>query len=625
MKKNNILLGLLTFVFLQQPAQAGHDVANGGNAVVCYADQNKQNMVSVQLFDYWESDQLRPELGNLDLGSESLSVKDKVNLFIKKVSFFDYKRAVKYKAYSEILLNDLSQYIVNDITGPLIDDDHSTAIPAAPCYKEQFAIQIRNPAPGERRFKISARLFNSSLANNDTKAGILIHEIVYRTAIIDEKITNSDGTRLMNSVYAKEKYKTIDSVELRDFYNLANMDFYKLHKVQQLKPYNVNILVNETDASTICNTSPCSSPVVYPKNRTLFSGVRIHSPFFSYELADSEYGTSYYLDANDNLIQISDKISYCKPFFSLNTKVNGNPFIFSSNGNCLDKNNPQAASIELNLTPDKKVKSINGDSKVTLSNPLFIEVAGKRHPCSLVSSNYTGENLNLGNNGKVLGCHITPGHTFNYLFNGQNLLLGCRVADINACKITSFTYSNFVRFSEVGKLLIAFANQNFLAKTILNNSVTVLKGDFTHFNQDEQVLIGKVSTPLLFLDSQHIKHKYEGVLRHQSNGHYRLDGEGKLTASIDHSDASAPEGFMLSPEDVNGFKACPNVFGSNLGGNVGYPLKYNLFNLTPVFGTQKFINVSAGPSGAYQDVTDDQILTSDKIECKASEYGIIQL
>jgi len=236
-------LHALAFISLPLASVQAHEVRNGGNAVVCYSDESRGELRSVELFDYWEGRNFREEK-ILNLGAPNLSVAEKIDIFLTRVEAHDRVRAVQYRNYAKVLVNFTSEFLVDRLPSEPIDDDTPLGLPEAPCFKEQFAIQIRDPQPGERRFLISRSLYENPLTTNDQRAGILIHEIIYRNAIVHEKHTTSDGTRLMN--YALSTMIDPDSETAKIYLASvqAGLPIISRGEVVRILPYNVDIVVD---------------------------------------------------------------------------------------------------------------------------------------------------------------------------------------------------------------------------------------------------------------------------------------------------------------------------------------------------------------------------------------------
>lgn len=207
MNRNFGLLQALCTMLMVTSAYAGYGVGNGGNAVVCY--NPKGQITSVELFDYWEMERVLASTASLDLGDVGLPVKEKLDKVFKRIEKFDPSRGSDLRAVAYNLANNIDEYLVEKLEIVTIDDDSPRILPSLPCKKEQFAVQIKEPRSGEKPFLISKRLFDES--NNDTRAGIILHEAIYRLAILNEGQTTSDNSRYFNFMVSS------DYLNARDF------------------------------------------------------------------------------------------------------------------------------------------------------------------------------------------------------------------------------------------------------------------------------------------------------------------------------------------------------------------------------------------------------------------------
>jgi hypothetical protein len=182
-------------------AGEGHEVGNGGNAVVCFTDSTRSAVQSVQLFDYWEMDQARPIVGSTQFGPESLDVRGQVHFVLERLERVDPERAKRYIGVADRMLDVISEYLQEDVERRAVRDDHPLALPKPPCYKVQFAIQDDQPAPGKRRFQINRQLWESPSTSNIVRAGLILHEVAYQEAIRGGQ-TDSDRVRYYNYAIA---------------------------------------------------------------------------------------------------------------------------------------------------------------------------------------------------------------------------------------------------------------------------------------------------------------------------------------------------------------------------------------------------------------------------------------
>ncbi len=187
---------LLSSTFAQ--AYSG-EKGNGGSAVVCYGPQG--NVTSVELYDYWESKLILNTSSEADFGSSQLSVEEKIRLFSERLALVDPDRSKRYLDVGLSILNQMNEILRDDLGTTPINDDDSTINPNGNCRKELFAVQLKNPGTNDTRFMVRRDLYESPLVSNDVRAGIILHEAIYRHAI-EKGATNSKNSRMYNYMVA---------------------------------------------------------------------------------------------------------------------------------------------------------------------------------------------------------------------------------------------------------------------------------------------------------------------------------------------------------------------------------------------------------------------------------------
>jgi hypothetical protein len=179
----------LLVMFAVQKLQAGDKILNGGNVIVCGN--------SIELLDYYEA----------RLSGKQLQFDSGLNTYSEKLNqLFDRWKNVAPKRmalYSEWLTGFESEAgIYSGIKIPDILDTGSIAIPSG-CVMTPVAFQRRDEDifPGEKRYVINKDLWDQM--NQDQKAGLVLHELIYREAIKNAHST-SLPTRYFNSFLATE-------------------------------------------------------------------------------------------------------------------------------------------------------------------------------------------------------------------------------------------------------------------------------------------------------------------------------------------------------------------------------------------------------------------------------------
>ncbi len=190
-----MLLFLGSWAFAQKD---GGRVGNGGDAVVCYSNSNKTQIASLDLLDYWE----KQDIQKVDFGSDTFTVEKNIQIFIERLAAVDPKLAQSTRVIAESLAANIPSFLKKQSDIPEIEDAHPENIPSAPnCFIEQFAIQWKDLLTDDRRFYISERLYNHSETGNRTRAGLILHEALYRQALLNGA-QNSDGVRKFNYAVA---------------------------------------------------------------------------------------------------------------------------------------------------------------------------------------------------------------------------------------------------------------------------------------------------------------------------------------------------------------------------------------------------------------------------------------
>lgn len=205
-----MLLFLGSWAFAQKD---GGRVGNGGDAVVCYSNSNKTQIASLDLLDYWE----KQDIQKVDFGSDTFTVEKNIQIFIERLAAVDPKLAQSTRVIAESLAANIPSFLKKQSDIPEIEDAHPENIPSAPnCFIEQFAIQWKDLLTDDRRFYISERLYNHSETGNRTRAGLILHEALYRQALLNGA-QNSDGVRKFNYAVAAGLLKKNN---LKNYYQL---------------------------------------------------------------------------------------------------------------------------------------------------------------------------------------------------------------------------------------------------------------------------------------------------------------------------------------------------------------------------------------------------------------------
>ncbi len=144
----------------------------GGNALICEKNGNK----TTRLLDLYEADQsdLKSEMG-------PGTFEDKLQFVFKRLAKIVPIHSAHYAALARDLLTKDTQWVENT-TMPTIDDIKLATLPRG-CTLVQVAIQRpieQKNIPNARTYIIDKDIFN--LLDEDSKAALVIHEVLYRTA-----------------------------------------------------------------------------------------------------------------------------------------------------------------------------------------------------------------------------------------------------------------------------------------------------------------------------------------------------------------------------------------------------------------------------------------------------------
>lgn len=205
-----VLLGLMTSAAMAE----GGLVGNGGDVVVC---RNSDNSIKfIELLDFYEA---RIQRGQIIKLNPELSVDDNIAIYLERIGARDayQKNQIEslYKSFHQEA-NFLAGVELVDIS-----DSGHVAFPAG-CKVEQIAIQRIPLYPKEKRYTINKDLWDQ-LSSSD-RAGLVIHEIIYRNSIDTKTEVNSIPTRYFNSILASDDLKSLKPSE---YFDLLKQNFIK--------------------------------------------------------------------------------------------------------------------------------------------------------------------------------------------------------------------------------------------------------------------------------------------------------------------------------------------------------------------------------------------------------------
>ncbi len=182
-----------------QTALAGREGGNGGGTVVCRDSGSR--ILSVELLDFYEARTLRGV--ETDIHSLPGNWQQKASAIIDRVRT---KSEFRYQLYSKWLGTfEKDSKLLTGVQFSTVPDSGWIALPKG-CGFEQAAIQRQPIFPGDARYFLNEELW--SAMDEDQRAGLALHEIVYREAIGYGHDT-SIRSRYLVATYASPGFATL--------------------------------------------------------------------------------------------------------------------------------------------------------------------------------------------------------------------------------------------------------------------------------------------------------------------------------------------------------------------------------------------------------------------------------
>ncbi len=179
----------------------GATVGNGGNALVCLKLGTKE-ISSVSLLDYYEA-QNRWDF-TISLGDKTLSVDEKIELVLTRLAKFDPNRADDYRKQAAEFSSNTNFW--PGVRLRAINDANIIGLPSG-CVVSQIARQMEPEVSSDKYFVIAKDLFD--LMDTDQKAGLILHEIIYRE-FISRGHTQSPAARHFNALLSSEQFAQLN-------------------------------------------------------------------------------------------------------------------------------------------------------------------------------------------------------------------------------------------------------------------------------------------------------------------------------------------------------------------------------------------------------------------------------
>jgi hypothetical protein len=205
---------LFLYFFLPQLSFAAGQEGNGGDVIVCRDIHNQNKVTSIALLDFYESQILRNIVPDLD---PNVSVESNFDVLLSRLERRDpvFKNRV-LSLYSKFFHETK---FTNETLEDIPDSEH-LSFPVS-CHVEQIAIQgeLAKKSHGSY-YLINKQLYD--LLTNDHKAGLILHEILYRIYIEYTNTANSIVPRYLNSLIASDR---INQLSLDDYVKLISEKF----------------------------------------------------------------------------------------------------------------------------------------------------------------------------------------------------------------------------------------------------------------------------------------------------------------------------------------------------------------------------------------------------------------
>ncbi|MBP9706714.1 MAG: hypothetical protein KBD78_03665 [Oligoflexales bacterium] len=194
----------------------GAIVGNGGDAVICLKDDTNE-VISVQLLDFYEAKYRW--IFNLDLDQAGTSVEEKLDYVIKKLSKHDPVRAKVYKEQIDTFHANTNYW--PGIRLHNIKDANEIGIPKG-CVVGQVARQHNSSLAFDKYFVVAKDIYD--LMDNNNKAGLILHEIIYKE-MIARGAKESSWARQMTALLSSENFSEVSREQHLKLLGDANLSY----------------------------------------------------------------------------------------------------------------------------------------------------------------------------------------------------------------------------------------------------------------------------------------------------------------------------------------------------------------------------------------------------------------
>lgn len=234
---------------------AGNEGGHGGHTVVCRDAGGK--VTPILLLDFYEAEQLWDI--HHDLGPAG-DYQSKVQLALERLKRLDPVRSAQYSKWADSFSSE-AKWIKGATLVDIPDSKHLFF--AKGCKVEQTINQSEPRFAEDHRYLIDAELWD--LLDEDGKAGLILHEVIYREGIASGQ-TDSRGARYLNVQITSSEFESFTQKEYLDRLKRVGYSDYATH--------GISIQVNDPglsfyDSGEILSAMPSQelSPVTIGTNR----------------------------------------------------------------------------------------------------------------------------------------------------------------------------------------------------------------------------------------------------------------------------------------------------------------------------------------------------------------------
>lgn len=205
------ILSICLLVIPSALATVPNDAGNGGYGIVC---KNPNGSLRVMLLDFYEA-KFRKIFYSLGINN---TVEEKVRVALDRLGRLDDKRAKRYQERADSFMKNASFFPNITLRGKI---DFVTGIIENGCDVGLVALQKKPRFEEDKLYTISEDLWKGM--NNDHRAGLILHEIVYQDAL-DSGQPDSVGTRYFVGTIASKKLEAMDEKSYSDLVHRTGLD-----------------------------------------------------------------------------------------------------------------------------------------------------------------------------------------------------------------------------------------------------------------------------------------------------------------------------------------------------------------------------------------------------------------